>query len=198
MALFRFRNRIDVSDSASFSGPGYNVMYLQSAAPNDAALIDQANAIQAFYTACAGIYTNGTIITVAESIVESPDTDKILRPVGQDTVAGTSTNSPLPPQLAVCVSWRTNVAARWGRGRTFLGPLQTAVSDTVGTVLGSTLTVIRTAAADLITDLAALTPTCTLAVHHVIRGGVERPPNDFTAVVSSSVDARIDTQRRRA
>lgn len=49
-----------------------------------------------------------------------------------------------------CVTWRTSLATRSGRGRTFIGPLRPAAVQADGTLDGEALSSLRQAAATLI------------------------------------------------
>jgi hypothetical protein len=60
-----------------------------------------------------------------------------------------------PQVLQVCIAWRTALAARRGMGRTFVGPLNTNVNQSDGTVAEAPLARIRNAAAALVTASTA-------------------------------------------
>lgn len=55
-----------------------------------------------------------------------------------------------PAGVGLCVTWRSTVANRSGRGRTFIAPLPAAWYQTDGTLLDANLTIVRTAAAALV------------------------------------------------
>lgn len=48
-------------------------------------------------------------------------------------IPGVAGATAAPPALQVCISWRTSLAARRGRGRTFLGPLSGELVASDGT-----------------------------------------------------------------
>jgi hypothetical protein len=66
-------------------------------------------------------------------------------------VSGSGTGSA-PQALALVVTWRTEVAARRGRGRTFVGPLAPAVVATDGTPADTARSTLATAAAALVSS----------------------------------------------
>jgi hypothetical protein len=56
----------------------------------------------------------------------------------------------LPPANCIVVGWRTSGGGRRGRGRTFLGPLDSILLEANGGVVDLELTAIRDAAAALV------------------------------------------------
>lgn len=78
-------------------------------------------------------------------------TPEYVEPASPWTVTGSGTpNSYGPAPAMACISWRTSLATRRGRGRTFFGPLSPGVFGADGTINDGQLTVIRNAAADLV------------------------------------------------
>lgn len=73
------------------------------------------------------------------------------------TVAGLQTSGYAPVASMVCVSWRSDLATRRGRGRTFLGPIGLNSADTDGTPANAHLSTVRTAAATLVAASEAAT-----------------------------------------
>lgn len=66
------------------------------------------------------------------------------------TVSGGA--SIAPPHLAICISWKTSIRARRGRGRTFVGPLVLGSLQTDGSVVDATLTTLTTAGNTLVSE----------------------------------------------
>jgi hypothetical protein len=60
-------------------------------------------------------------------------------------IASTGTGQPLPPHDSVVVSWRTELRARRGMGRTFIGPLTDAAQGSDGTPFATFLSDLVTA-----------------------------------------------------
>ena len=199
MTLVQVRNRIDVNDNNSFTGPGYNIINCGFSTTPSLATVDLlVDAIRDFYTAIAGIYTNGTTITAGDRVIIDPDNTKFLSPATPLVVVGTSTNDALPAQVAVVISWRTTVAARWGRGRTYIGPLQRVAMDTLGQLTTGQRDALTAAGTALIAAAGALTPDGDLAVHNRVRAGVAQPPNTYLPITSCAVNLQLDTMRSRA
>lgn len=98
----------------------------------------------------------------------------------------------LPQQLAVCISWRSIVASKSSRGRTFLGA-NGANTMQANLLLGTTVTAINSAAAALITGIAGVT-----SVNGPLSLGVWSPKlGKMTPVVAGSTDNVYDTMRSR-
>lgn len=86
--------------------------------------------------------------TVQELGVPEP---AFREPVTGFTVAGGQTASTYGPAAAMaCITWRTSLASRSGRGRTFLGPLALSAYQGDGTLVESYLSGIRNAAQALV------------------------------------------------
>lgn len=110
---------------------------------------------------------------------------QLLSSVGSGSAAG-------PPQVAVVASWKTALAGRSYRGRTYVGNL--SGSDTVTlTVPGAFQSRIQTAGNALIPAVAAVTVgsgTPSLVVWSPTRGV-------YTNILSCAVDTTYDTMRSR-
>lgn len=101
-----------------------------------------------------------------------------------------ATKQPLPPQLAVCVSWKTLLAGKSFRGRTYVGPLSKDNADANGKLTSVDLTVIQNAATALIAGLSGMTPATHLTIW-------SRKLGTFQNVTNAHVGVYIDTIRRR-
>lgn len=104
---------------------------------------------------------------------------------------GASAGSALPEQLALCVSLRTAVGGRRGRGRIFLGGPFTETEN----VAGVPTTAFKTAAAAYAADIGSITAASaaefTLSVW-------SRLSAQLNTVIAATIDPRWDVQRRRA
>ena len=136
MAVFRLP--VTITGPAA-GGPYIHVWHFRVANP-DASVQEVSNQIghlRSFYTALTATVPNvGPILAPNMSITADFATDVET----QEQVAvpwaaiGTGTfGTWAPTRLAMAVSWKTSIAARRARGRTFVGPLQAAVVDTLGT-----------------------------------------------------------------
>ena len=133
--------------------PGANIWHIRTIAdPLDAGELSQANSlvgyIRTFYSALVGFLPATT--TVNLGTVTEEETQREITPT-MATVTGSGTGSA-PQALAVVVTWKTSIAARRGRGRTFLGPLATTLMQSDGTPNDASLVSIRTAAGALVTS----------------------------------------------
>lgn len=101
-----------------------------------------------------------------------------------------TTKIPLPPQLAVCISWKTLLSGKSFRGRTYIGPLSKDNVDSLGKLTSADLTVIQNAATALVTGLSGMTPAAHLCVW-------SRKLGSFQNIQNAHVGGYIDTIRRR-
>lgn len=111
-------------------------------------------ALHRFYTSVAARYPMDCTIVFPTEVVDVT-TQEIHG--GYDplpNVASSGTNWG-PPGLAITVSWRTSVAARRGRGRTFLGPIAGAAIDTHGSMVDATRGSVQAAVNTLIGESTA-------------------------------------------
>lgn len=104
-----------------------------------------SQALTALLTTASGIqgqYTNTTVWQAIKAEEVDPTTGEIIDS-DQLSVsrAGTNTTiSPLPPSVAVCVTLRSLVQSRRGRGRFYLPPPHTGAVSTAGRIGSSTMT----------------------------------------------------------
>jgi hypothetical protein len=96
--------------------------------------------------------------------------------------------SPLPPQDAIVITWRTVLSGRSFRGRSYMGPLGKYAVGADGRVAPATITALQSGANILRTDL--------LAAGNQL-GVFSRTKLQFTDITSASVGNVVDTQRRR-
>lgn len=135
--------------------PGVNVWHVRttlSAGTDPSQLQAMVTAIRTFYDGCKTVFPTSTNFTLGTVTEVSDQTEAAPT---WTTVTGTAVNAYAPQALAIVVSWRTTIAARRARGRTFLGPVGSAIMDTNGTPVDSYLTAIRAAAATMIATSTA-------------------------------------------
>lgn len=102
-------------------------------------------------------------------------------------VAGTGVGTSLPSDIAECVSLRTNLPQRSGRGRFFLPPIETG-NVNAGKIAAAAQTIIADSAAALMSTLKA--NACTPVLY-------SRTTHTTRNIVSLDVGNLFDTQRRR-
>ena len=190
MAVAPYRYRIVVSNTSNVSGTSNNVFNIgNDVALADATITNMLNAIKNFYAALA-TYVNGTFSIGSRVLEYRPGVPAPrIVPVAAVTQVLTA-SSPLPAQLAAVMAWRTALAGRRYRGRTYIGPLNQAAL-TNQSLNGTFITNANAAAATMITAIKAL-PTAGygLVVHS------DAAPDD-TLIASGNMDTRPDTIRSR-
>jgi len=130
--------------------PGANIWHIRTVAGPGGSELTQAQtmvtAIRQFYNSCqaylptTNVYTLGTVTELGTGREISPT---------WSSLSGVATGN-IAQALCVVVTWKTSIAARRGRGRTFLGPLATSVQQSDGTIVDAARTGIGTAAAALV------------------------------------------------
>lgn len=134
MAIFRIPVTLQWPQSGS---PGVNVFHLRtteaSGTPGNDLIIDDAldvlgTFLHAAYDANSAF---GFTWSVGTGIVDVATQQEINRTPQTGGQGFNQENAP--PVLALCVAWRTSLAARRGRGRTFIGPFAKGVMDADGT-----------------------------------------------------------------
>lgn len=125
------------------------------------------------------------------------DGPSIVRTSTNTPVTGAGSAAVLPPNCAVLVRKRTDLAGRRGRGRLYMpGPPESGV-DQVGNLAGAEVTANQnrwSAFYDYLTSLQGGRLYPPVVLHRSEGAGVEPPP---TPVTQFTVDPKIATQRRR-
>lgn len=187
-----YRATVDL-DFPVGSGGGTNTWTLRTTGVYDSASIQALMGyVQEFYDDLNEWFpTNYTWTwdgTVTELGTPSPS---YFPPEPSWTLQGIAANSSYSPVAAmVCVNWRSSLASRSGRGRTFLGPLTAAAAEGNGTPSPTAIADFRAAAASLVSKSTLFAGDGALAVWSEL-DGVAR---DF---VSSSVTDQYAVLRSR-
>lgn len=146
----------------SGGGPGANVWHFRTETPGSGeqrqACVD---VLSSFYDGIGHDSDGGGLIfqdgmTFSMTEVVDVDTDEAY-PVAFTTTTISGGSDPLPNATQIVLGWQTSIAARRGRGRTFLGPLGTAVLDSNGQVKASQRTKILSHANTLVTASEGIT-----------------------------------------
>ena len=152
MTIFRCPINITFPGAGS---PGANIWHFRTTGAIGAVETGQAqnmvNILRTFYQSVNTLMPATTSITLGT--VTEVTTAREITPTFA-AVTGSGTGSAMQA-LAVVVTWKTSIAARRGRGRTFLGPLATSVVQSDGTINDSNLTTIRASAAALVSSSLA-------------------------------------------
>ena len=118
------------------NGGGTNTWSLRTGAIGDTAAITALMGyVEDFYDNLSEWFPSNFVAawdgTVQELGTPSPE---YLDPITGWSVTGDAPSSSfLPTAAMVCVNWRSTLASRSGRGRTFLGPLSTSSAESNGT-----------------------------------------------------------------
>jgi len=108
---------------------------------------------------------------------------------------GDLTGEQVAGNAAAVISWRTSSIGRSFRGRTYVGGLDAAATDTAQAMSPSFASALAAAGVDLIDALNGI--GAILAVLSRFALGVQRVTGLLTDIISVIVDTKIDSQRRR-
>jgi hypothetical protein len=149
-----FRVPVNVSFVGAGS-PGANIWHIRTTGAIGAVETAQAQAligyIRTFYNQCQTYFPTTSSFTLGT--VTQVDSGREITPTWT-ALSGLGTGNA-PQALAVVVTWKTSIAARRGRGRTFLGPLATALMQSDGTMVDASRTDILTKAQTLVSSSLA-------------------------------------------
>lgn len=141
-------------------------------------------ALKAFYTVVAGVVAKDTKFRFPTAIVDVTDpaapTEVNVTAIPDIT---SSITTLAPKGLSLCVSWRTSLRARRGRGRQFLGPMGDGMLDpNTGLPYEPNRLVIQDAVDDLVAASTAVNGWA-LGVYGQETAGVAEPKvlRDFVA-----------------
>ena len=189
------------------TGPFFNVWHIQTGTLTTARANAHIGALKTFYTSIAAVcYTTSQQWFIGEKVVAIDATPPVYVPSTAQTVTGTNGTAYCPPAVAWVVSWKTTVATRSGRGRTYLGPLSQSVLAVGGGFNATQVTTVQNAANKLLTDIKAIDPADYLCVFHRATAQVGTPgspgykpatPNSNIPIGSAVSTSTPYTQRRR-
>lgn len=148
-----FRATVDLSFPIG-SGGGTNSWAIRTvdAGPLELENIqDLMGRVQAFYQGITQLFPSTFSASWDGTVRELGTTEPEFRaPDTGWTVVGSASETEYGPAPAMaCVTWRTSLGNRSGRGRTFLGPLRKSAFEGNGTLFNTDLSALRSAAATL-------------------------------------------------
>lgn len=131
--------------------PGANIWHFrtQSTVDDSAEVSGAVSAIRAFYFSLAGvnILAPNLFMSATEAVdVESQE----VKSVDFATINTGTAGTDAPEVLQICIGWRTSIAARRGRGRTFLGPLNGSALESNGSIAEAAVTAVTNSAEALV------------------------------------------------
>jgi hypothetical protein len=155
MAIYRLPVKIT---HPALGGDGVNIFHVRTGGGiGEVATVNRAVGwLSTFYDAIDAVFPTGTAIQFeGTAVTVATEEPEYLEGLDTFNHAGAGGASVLPPANALVVGWRTSSATRSGRGRTFLGPMATPTAQADGTVTESWLSLVRTAAAAMVSSSEA-------------------------------------------
>lgn len=124
-----------------------------------AAIMDAAmSALEDYYTAIAANVWNAQYYARWNGESTTVEAEPENLPTGAPwEVHGSGAGTPSAAGVGLVVGWRTSLAGKSGRGRTFHAPIVTAAFDTDGTLTPAVLSFVGAAAQQLVDDSTAST-----------------------------------------
>lgn len=105
--------------------------------------------IRKFYQDASSIFPSSVTFSLGDNVLDV-ETNEYVESTQVNSWVGTGGPNYAPLASQMVVGWRTALAARRGRGRTFLGPLASTTIDGSGTPTPTALTTVQTAADTLV------------------------------------------------
>lgn len=151
-----FRTQVRLAFLAG-SGGGTNTWHVRTNGALVGGQISEIrSALLAFYTGVAAVLPTSHVTTWDGYFLEIATGDPQVQETGATfSVPGTQSAQYSAAANMACVSWRSNLNARRGRGRTFIGPLHSSAIQTDGTLSPTALTAVRGAAQGLVSTSAS-------------------------------------------
>lgn len=132
------------------------------------------------------------------------DGDDVLEGISSNIYIGTETGGvDLPSNVALCISWKIAPSYRGGHPRTYVSGIRSNQVASVVSFEAVHLASWRSRAAQFHTNIEGFTgggagiSTVEHGIVSFVRNKEWRTPPVFYRIVSSDVDGRIDSQRRR-
>lgn len=155
MPLYRVTNRIT---SPGAGGDCVNVLHIRTAGTDvipsgDNDLEEALDALVTVYTNCRNVYAAGAAHSIGDSVIADPYGNPRYYAWNPVALPGADEGGVAPPHLAIVVGLRTTAATRAGRGRIFIGPLNSmALQGADGTVDPGRLNNVRLSWAAFVAD----------------------------------------------
>lgn len=185
-----------------------NIFYVIYAGttPTDADLATAATSMRAAWLATLGASTCNTV-TLSKTSIQDVSRNPGAYGENTTTAAGTAGATGFPANVSVCVSKKVARRYRGGHPRLYLPGVPSTYSADGRSIVGGSLTALNANVAAWRTQINAITTASTGALTLANVGyyytpvphqpPVLRPSPIVEAVVSCSVNSRLDSQRRR-
>lgn len=148
-----FRATVDLAFPTG-SGGGTNTWHLRTVSTDGTTteIATLMGLVQSFYDQAKSVIPSEMTAAWDGTALQIADAAPVLISGATPwSVAGTGTSGVGAAAAMFCVTWRTPLATRSGRGRTFLGPAAYSTQQGDGTPTSTALTTVRNAAAALVT-----------------------------------------------
>jgi len=170
---------------------GANVWHLRTTGiePADTDAEDLMQALKTYYEALEGLFPGGYAATFLGELTQiGTPTPTAMSGLTAWTSSNTGSAAMGPLATGMCVTWRSTLATRRGRGRTFHSPGAASVYQSDGTLTTATLTTLQSAADALISSSEAVSNGAFgvwSQTDQVLRDFVSATVNDQAAVLRS-------------
>ena len=198
MATQLVPNGIEAVFNAIQNGvPVVNVFHIKDSATHDAALLESyADALDTWWlTYMQPILSNSYVLTsIVATSLETGTGPQFIKSFSSGH-QGALTGEQVAGNAAAVISWRTASIGRSYRGRTYIGGLDAAATDTAQAVSASFASALSAAAVALTSAVAGVGGALCVLSRYLDK--VLRVVGLLTEITSIIVDTKIDSQRRR-
>lgn len=177
--------RVDIRYNLTSGQQVQNVLFIAKPEPFDA-LATAASIRAVWESTVMPFLTNNVILTEVQ--VTDYSAPGGATGAASSGVAGSSTSSALPPNCTIALSWRTGLAGRSYRGRTYLPGIGEDKVSSGGVIDSSFVTSLLGMGTALIAAMASEDAVMVVASRKLGSG---------QTITSCIVDPTVDTQRRR-
>lgn len=152
-----FRATVDLTFPGG-TGRGTNTWHLRTVSTNGTELEVQTlmALVSQFYSDCAPALPSGLEASWDGTALQIESAAPVIIDIGATwSVNGTDNTGVMASAAMLCVTWRTSLATRRGRGRTFVGPVGAGSVQGDGSPLDTDLAAVRSAATNLVAASAS-------------------------------------------
>ncbi len=143
--------------SPVLGGSGVNVFHVRIDPTSDQGHVlgTMMGHVKDWYTSINLLFSEDTTISWdGTGVTVDGDEPVLVQDDSTWSVPGGTTTPDLPPANALCVTWRSTIASRSGRGRTFLGPISKDILQDNGTPVEAARDTVQTANNALISSFS--------------------------------------------
>jgi hypothetical protein len=154
MGTYAFRVGISYSIG---SKQGTNTWHVRTPSTPIPGPLSLSDIIKTFYTSLGIFFPSDMSFNYDGTLTEvGSETPALIGGITSWNVVGTATSGSYGPAgVGLCVGWRSSLANKKGRGRTFLAPLALNAFSPDGTLVDARITTVRASAAALVASSVA-------------------------------------------